>query len=93
MWPFHTIVWISFFEIIPTIVGMASDICTALGERIRQLRVKRGWRQIDLAEQAGVHENYISDLELGHKEVCLRTLQALAAAFDMKTADLLRGIE
>jgi XRE family aerobic/anaerobic benzoate catabolism transcriptional regulator len=72
---------------------MASDICTALGERIRQLRVKRGWRQIDLAEQAGVHENYISDLELGHKEVCLRTLQTLAAAFEMKTADLLRGLD
>jgi XRE family aerobic/anaerobic benzoate catabolism transcriptional regulator len=72
---------------------MASDICTALGERIRQLRVKRGWRQIDLAEQAGVHENYISDLELGHKEVCLRTLQTLAAALDLKTAELLRGIE
>jgi len=29
---------------------MARDICIALGERIRQLRLERSWRQIDLAE-------------------------------------------
>jgi transcriptional regulator with XRE-family HTH domain len=72
---------------------MARDICIALGERIRQLRTERGWRQIDLAEHAGIHENYVSDLEAGRKEICLRTLQTVASAFEMKTADLLRGIE
>jgi transcriptional regulator with XRE-family HTH domain len=46
-----------------------------------------------LAEHAGVHENYISDLELGRKEICLRTLQAVAAAFGLKAADLLLGVE
>lgn len=72
---------------------MARDICIALGERIRQLRTERGWRQIDLAEETGMHENYVSDLELGRKEICLRMLQTVAAAFDMKTTDLLNGIE
>ncbi|MGA3126072.1 MAG: helix-turn-helix transcriptional regulator [Candidatus Korobacteraceae bacterium] len=69
------------------------DICVTLGERIRQLRTDRGWRQIDLAEEAGVHENFVTDLELGRKEACLRTLQKLASAFDMKVAELLKGIE
>ena len=77
----------------PTIVGVSRDICIALGERIRQLRNERGWRQIDLAEHAGIHENYVSDLETGRKEVCLRTLQTLAVAFGLKTADLLKGLE
>lgn len=72
---------------------MARDICIALGERVRQLRSDRGWRQIDLAEQAGIHENYVSDLELGRKEICLRTLQTLAVAFEMTMADLLKNIE
>ncbi|MFP5205904.1 MAG: helix-turn-helix domain-containing protein [Acidobacteriota bacterium] len=72
---------------------MASDICEALGKRIRQLRTERDWRQIDLAEHAGVHENYISDLEKGRKEICLRTLQAIASAFDLSMADLLKGIQ
>ena len=72
---------------------MAKDICVALGERIRQLRVKRGWRQIDLAEETGMHENYVSDLEQGQKEICLRMLQSVAGAFDMTSSELLKGIE
>jgi transcriptional regulator with XRE-family HTH domain len=71
---------------------MARDICVALGERIRLLRTERGWRQIDLAEEAGIHENYVSDLEQGSKEVCLRTLQAIAKAFDLTVADLLKTV-
>jgi transcriptional regulator with XRE-family HTH domain len=74
-------------------VGMARDICVSLGKRIRDLRKARGWRQIDLAEQASINENYVSDLEHGRKEVCLRTLQTLAHAFDMKTSDLLKDID
>jgi transcriptional regulator with XRE-family HTH domain len=72
---------------------MTRDICIALGDRIRTLRLERGWRQIDLAEEAGIHENYVSDLELGQKEICLRLLQTVARAFGMTTAELLHGIE
>ena len=72
---------------------MPRDICTSLGKRIRELRKERGWRQIDLAEQAGINENYVSDLETGKKEVCLRTLQVLARALGVKTAELLTGLD
>jgi transcriptional regulator with XRE-family HTH domain len=72
---------------------MARDICIALGERIRQLRTERGWRQIDLAVEAGIHENYVSELEQGRKEVCLRTLQTIAKAFGLTVADLLKTID
>jgi len=63
---------------------MASDVCILLGQRIRKLRKARGWRQLDLAEQAGINENYVSDLELGQKEACLKTLATLARAFGIK---------
>jgi XRE family aerobic/anaerobic benzoate catabolism transcriptional regulator len=72
---------------------MARDICISLGERIRELRLKRHWRQIDLAEETGMHENYVSDLELGRKEVCLRMLQTIAHAFGMTTHELLKGVD
>lgn len=72
---------------------MARDICVALGDRIRQLRKERGWRQIDLAEETGIHENYVSDLEMGHKEICLRTLQTIAMAFNLSPSDLLKNID
>jgi transcriptional regulator with XRE-family HTH domain len=59
---------------------MAKDICAATGERIRKLRRARNWRQIDLAEQSGVHEVHISDLERGTREPGLRTLSKIASA-------------
>jgi transcriptional regulator with XRE-family HTH domain len=68
---------------------MAIDICILVGRRIKELRKARGWRQIDLAEQAGLNENYISDLEIGKKEICLRAMQSVAKALSVKTADLL----
>ena len=71
---------------------MARDICIRLGKRIRELRKQRGWRQIDLAEHAGVNENYISDLETGKKEVCVRMIQKLARGLDVSMAKLMDGL-
>lgn len=72
---------------------MAREICISLGERIRDLRKERGWRQLDLSEHAGISENYVSDLEIGKKEIGLRTLQAVALAFGLKTSDLLKDLD
>lgn len=56
--------------------------------------IDRSYRSlIDLAEETGIHENYVSDLELGRKEICLRTLQTIAKAFDLNLAELLKGID
>jgi len=72
---------------------MASDICILLGQRIRNLRKAKGWRQIDLAEQADVHEVHISDLERGVREVGLRTLLAISQALGLKLSELLKGLD
>jgi XRE family aerobic/anaerobic benzoate catabolism transcriptional regulator len=72
---------------------MARDICVLLGERIRKLRKAKGWRQIDLAEQADVHEVHISDLERGAREVGFRTLFAISQALGVKLSELLKGID
>lgn len=72
---------------------MARDVCVILGKRVRALRKARGWRQIDLATEAQINENYVSDLEHGRKEICLRTLQSLARAFGMTASKLLEGID
>lgn len=72
---------------------MAIDICIRFGKRVRELRKERGWRQLDLAEQAGISENYVSDLELGRKEVCLRTLDALSRALATTIPELMKGVQ
>lgn len=71
---------------------MARDVCAEVGDRIRHLRVKKNWRQIDLAELAQISENYVSDLEAGKKEICIRTLKAVATAFGMTVSEFMNGI-
>jgi transcriptional regulator with XRE-family HTH domain len=71
---------------------MATDICILLGNRIREVRKARQWRQIDLAEHSGLNVIYISDVENGRKELCIRSLQAIAVAYEMTVTELLNGI-
>ena len=71
---------------------MANDIRVRLGRRIRRLRDARGWQQIDLAAHSGLTRPYISRLENGRKEIGLIALEKVAAAFDMKPWQLLKGL-
>jgi transcriptional regulator with XRE-family HTH domain len=71
---------------------MATDICVRFGERIRELRRKRGWTQVYMAEHTGLGSVYISQLEHGKKEPGLRAIEILALSFEMTPAQLLRGI-
>jgi len=71
---------------------MATDLCIALGQRIRAARLARGWRQIDLAEQSSVNEIHISDLERGTREAGINTLRKIAVALDTTMAALLKGL-
>jgi transcriptional regulator with XRE-family HTH domain len=71
---------------------MARDICKTVGERVRALRKAQGWRQIDLAEHSGINENYLSHVELGKKEICLRNLEVLAKTFERSLSELLKGL-
>lgn len=71
---------------------MATDICVRLGKRIRDLRKARGWRQIDLAEHAGLHKNHVSEVERGQREIGLRSLEAVAIALDITPDQLLKNV-
>jgi transcriptional regulator with XRE-family HTH domain len=42
------------------------DSMQRCGSTFRAVRIKRGWRQVDLARRAGVHRSVISSIERGH---------------------------
>ena len=71
---------------------MATDICVRFGKRIRRLRTERKWTQIDLAVHTGLGRVFISDLERGKKEPCLRSIEILAIAFDLTVPQLFRSV-
>jgi len=68
---------------------VATDVCIRLGRRIRGLRRRRGWTQTYLAVHTGLGRAFISDLENGKKEACLRSLQILAAGFEISLSHLI----
>jgi transcriptional regulator with XRE-family HTH domain len=68
---------------------VSRDICVRFGQRLRTLRKQKGWTQVYMAEHVGMDRSYISDLERGKKEVCLRNLEVIAVAFGLTPAQLL----
>jgi transcriptional regulator with XRE-family HTH domain len=62
------------------------------GAAIRAARVRRGWRQVDLAIRAGVSDSLVSRIERGHLEgIQLSTLRAVAAALEVRVELLSRS--
>lgn len=56
-----------------------------LGATIRAIRVRRGWRQVDLASRSGVSPATISRLERGHPgSLTLDMIRKVAAALDVR---------
>ena len=71
---------------------MATDVCVLLGKRLRAARTAKGWTQTYLSVYAGVGRNYISDVELGRKEIGFRNLCLLAQTLDVPLEGLLKGL-
>ena len=64
-----------------------------LGMRIRFLRQQRHWSQEDLALNANINKNYISDLENGRRNPSLEILERIAITFGITLAELFKGVE
>ena len=61
---------------------------TLFGERLRDLRKKRGITQVMLAEATGIPQNHVSSIERGTKVPNLLTLIRLAHALECKVSAL-----
>ena len=68
---------------------MDDDIRTLLGERIRQFRKTRGWRQVDFAEKLGVSKQCVANWENGGFLPSILTLMRLCEVFSVSTDHLL----
>lgn len=54
------------------------------GEALRRYRLSRGWTQTQLAQQAGLRQATISQIENGHGATRIDTLCAVLAALDLE---------
>jgi transcriptional regulator with XRE-family HTH domain len=59
---------------------------------LRRLRKNKEWTQVYMAEHVGMDRSFISDLENGKKEICIRNLELLATTFGISISKLLSGL-
>jgi transcriptional regulator with XRE-family HTH domain len=59
-----------------------------LGKRVRELRLARGLSQERLGEACELHRTYVADIERGHRNPSLWTLERLAAGLGCEVRDL-----
>ena len=64
-----------------------------LGMRIRYLRKQKGLSQEDLALEACINKNYLSDLERGTRNPTVIILEKIAEALGVDLATLFKGIQ
>lgn len=67
---------------------MKKDIKLLLGGEIRRLRVGAGMTIEDLAFRAGVHYNYLGDVERGRRNPSLANLEKIARGLKVRVSQL-----
>lgn len=63
-------------------LGSQSDYLRLLGERVRQMRARRGMTRKILARDSGVSERYLAQLESGRGNISILLLRQIAQALD-----------
>lgn len=72
---------------------MSQEISNRFGYAVRRIRQGRHISQEQLADMCGLHRTYISDIELGKRNVSLENIQKIALALDMSIAELFTEVE
>ena len=69
------------------------DLPTAFGSELRKLRKAKGWSQMKLAMEAGLHLNALGHLERGERTPSLHTVFVLCRALKVPVAELVSSVE
>jgi len=71
---------------------VSSTIAVRFGQRVRQLRIKKGLSQVEMAHRFGIDRGHISEIENGKKNVCLPMLEVLSEGFGISVSELMKGV-
>lgn len=69
------------------------DVRERFGDAVRARREELQLTQEDLADKAGIHRTYLSDIERGARNLSLINIEKLAAALNVSMAALFEAVE
>jgi transcriptional regulator with XRE-family HTH domain len=64
------------------------DVRHRLGRNVRRYRLERALSQEALADEAGIHRTYVSDVERGSRNPTIVIVEKLARALAVSASDL-----
>ena len=67
--------------------------CLSFGNRLRELRKRKGFSQEGFADYAKVHRTYLGGLERGERNPTLTVMVKLAHALGVSLDQLVQGVE
>jgi transcriptional regulator with XRE-family HTH domain len=70
-----------------------ADLLKALGQRIRELRLKQGYSQESFADRCGVHRTFMGTVERGESNLSFSNLAKIADALGLTLSETLSGVE
>lgn len=70
-----------------------SDARRSFGLAVRKIRAAKGVSQEKLAELAGIHRTYMSDVERGTRNVSIVNMVKIAAALEQPLSRLIHEME
>jgi transcriptional regulator with XRE-family HTH domain len=76
----------------PAMRGSNMNIQIGLGERIREMRKKKGWSQEELADICGLHRSHMGEIERGRANITLATLVIITQKLQTSPSVLLRDL-
>lgn len=72
---------------------MQKDLLLAFGQTVRRIRLSMDISQEKFADMCDLHRTYISDIELGKRNVSLENIGKMANALDINISELFQEVE
>lgn len=69
-----------------------NDILTEFGLAVRELRLEQKISQETLADLCGLHRTYVSDIELGKRNISLENIEKIASALGVTIEFIFRKV-
>ena len=72
---------------------MKEHILIRYGQAVRKVRLVQGISQEKLADRCGLHRTYISDVELGKRNISLENIERIAISLNRTLSDFFKEVE